>query len=96
VEPGRTAKATLEELAEKWNPLLDPVARQNLVEDVNSLVRDFLRRMKVGFRLIPPDRERIRELSAKLAQNDAFTEVRQKEPLRRYLELYMLTVLGKQ
>lgn len=96
VDPGRTAKATLEELAEKWNPLLDPVARQNLVEDVNSLVRDFLRRMKVGFRLIPPDRDRIRELSAKLAQNDAFSEVRQKEPLRRYLELYMLTVLGKQ
>ncbi|MFW5842829.1 MAG: hypothetical protein ACOCW6_02790 [Spirochaetota bacterium] len=96
VAPGRTVKATLEELAEKWNPLLDPLARQNLVEDVNSLVRDFLRRMRVGARLVPPDRERIRELSAKLAQNDAFSEVRQKEPLRRYLELYMITVLGKQ
>ncbi len=96
VEPGKTAKATLEELAEKWNPLLDPVARQNLVEDVNSLVRDFLRRMKVGFRLVPPDRARIKELSGKLAQNNAFGEVRQKEPLRRYLELYMLTLLSKQ
>ena len=96
VPPGKTAKATLEELAEKWNYRLDPVARQNLVEDVNSLVRDFLRRMKVGFRLIPPDRDRIRELSGKLAQNDALSEVKHKEALRRYLELYMLTLLGKQ
>lgn len=52
--------------------------------------------MTVGFRLIPPDRDRIRELSAKLAQNDAFSEVRQREPLRRHLKLYMLTVLDKQ
>ncbi len=96
LEPGKTARATLDELAEKWNPLLDPVARQNLIEDVNSLVRDFLRRMKVGFRLVPPDRARIKELSGKLAQNNAFSEVRQKEPLRRYLELYILTILGKQ
>ncbi len=96
LEPGKTAKTTLEELAERWNPLLDPVARRNLVEDVNSLVRDFLRRMRVGFRMVPPDRHRIRELSAKLVENDAFREVRQKEPLRRYLELYMLTILGKQ
>ncbi|MFP3958607.1 MAG: hypothetical protein ACLFUX_00415 [Spirochaetaceae bacterium] len=31
VAPGRTAKAILEELAEKWNPPLDPLARQKLV-----------------------------------------------------------------
>ena len=86
---------TLEELAERWNPLLDPVAKNNLVEDVNSLVRDFLRRMKVGFRLIPPDRARIRNLAEKLAQNDAFDQIRRKDPLKEYLELYMLKVLGK-
>ncbi|MBN1686943.1 MAG: hypothetical protein JW852_09830, partial [Spirochaetales bacterium] len=36
---------TMEELIEKWNPLFDPQAKANLVEDVNALVRDFLRKL---------------------------------------------------
>ncbi len=87
--------ATLEELIERWNPLLDPVAKANLVEDVNSLVRDFLRRMKVGFRLIPPDRPRIQGFAEKLSQSDVFDQIRRKDALKTYLELYMLKVMGK-
>lgn len=86
---------TLEELIEEWNPLLDEQAKKNLVEDVNSLVRDFLRRMKVGFRLIPPDKARIQNLAAQLSGNAAFDQIRRKDALKKYLELYMLKVLGK-
>jgi hypothetical protein len=95
VSPGGDVDSTLEELAERWNPLLDPVAQQNLVEDVNSLVRDFLRRRKTVFRTSPPTRARIQQMSAQLAQNAALAEIKRKEPLRRYLELYMLRILGK-
>lgn len=87
--------ARLEELIERWNPLLDPVAKANLVEDVNSLVRDFLRRMKVGFRLIPPDRPRIQGFADKLSQSDVFDQIRRKDALKTYLELYMLRIMGK-
>jgi hypothetical protein len=93
--PGSDVNATLEELAERWNPLLDPVAQQNLVEDVNSLVRDFLRKRKTFFRSSPPTRARIQQMAAQLAQNSALSEIKRKEPLRRYLELYMLRILGK-
>jgi hypothetical protein len=85
----------LAELIEEWNPLLDEQAKKNLVEDVNSLVRDFLRRMKIGFRLVPPDRSRIQNLADQLSRNSAFDQIRRKEALKRYLELYMLKVLGK-
>jgi hypothetical protein len=95
VPPGGDVDTTLEELAERWNPLLDPVAQQNLVEDVNSLVRDFLRRRKTIFRSSPPTRARIQQMAAQLAQNSALAEIKRKEPLRRYLELYMLRILGK-
>ncbi|MFW5807196.1 MAG: hypothetical protein ACOCWU_05965 [Spirochaetota bacterium] len=94
VPQGSDVDTTLEELAEKWNPLLDPVAQHNLVEDVNSLVRDFLRRRKTMFRTTPPTRSRIQQMSAQLAQNAALAEIKRKEPLRRYLELYMLRILG--
>ena len=95
VRPGADVPATLDELAERWNPLLDPVAQQNLREDVNSLVRDFLRRRKTYFRSSPPTRARIQQMAAQLAQNSALSEIKRKEPLRRYLELYMLQILGK-
>ncbi len=95
VGSGGSVDAKLEELIERWNPLLDPVAKSNLVEDVNSLVRDFLRRMKVGFRLIPPDRARIQGFAEKLSQSDVFNQIRRKDALKTYLELYMLKVLGK-
>jgi hypothetical protein len=95
VSPGGNVDTTLEELAERWNPLLDPVAQQNLVEDVNSLVRDFIRKRKTVFRSSPPTRGRIQQMAAQLAQNSALAEIKRKEPLRRYLELYMLRILGK-
>jgi len=91
----RSIDETLRELADRWNPLLDERAKRNLIEDVNSLTRDFLRRMKVGFRMIPPDANRIRDLARRLSQNDAFSEIRRKKDLERYLELYMLKLLGK-
>ncbi len=91
----RNIDETLHELADRWNPLLDERAKRNLIEDVNSLTRDFLRRMKVGFRMIPPDANRIRDLARRLSQNDAFSEIRRKKDLERYLELYMLKLLGK-
>ena len=36
VPSGKTIDVTLEELAEKWNPLYDTRAKKNLVEDVNA------------------------------------------------------------
>lgn len=95
VRPGSTPEKTLNELVERWNPLLDPVAKENLVEDINSLARDFLRRMKVSFRLIPPTRERVQEWADRLAQNEAFDQIRRRDDLMEYLKLYMLTVLRK-
>ncbi|MFP4329452.1 MAG: hypothetical protein ACLFP6_01915 [Spirochaetaceae bacterium] len=85
----------LEALEEEWNPLLDKTARQNLVEDVNALCRDTLRRMKVMSRKHTPDRARIEALSERIAENEAFDVIRKRGALRNYLELYMLKVLEK-
>ncbi len=93
--PNRTVDETLQSLIDKWNPLIDPQAKQNLVEDVNALVRDFLRRMKSGLRAHPPDRARIHTLANNLCEKDALKEIRRREPLQRYVELYMLKLLGK-
>ncbi len=93
--PDGDIDAALAQLIERWNPLLDPTAKQNLVEDVNALVRDFLRRMRVLNRNMPPDKSRLRSLAEQLAKNDAFGEIKRRNELQRYLELYMLKLLAR-
>ena len=95
VPDGRSLPEAMEDLIEEWNPLIDATAKKNLVEDVNSLVRDFLRRMRAGFRVAPPGPDRIRKMAGELAQKDAFSKIRRKDALKRYIELYMLKLLGK-
>jgi hypothetical protein len=84
------------ELVEKWNPLYDPQAKANLVEDVNSLVRDFLRKLKRGFLVKPPDAARIANMADSLAANHAFDQIKNRDALQRYIELYMIKILGGQ
>jgi hypothetical protein len=95
VEEGKTVDGSLEELIDRWNPLYDPNARANLVEDVNAMVRDFLRGLRRGFRVKPPDEDRIRTMAERLAANKAFNEIKRKDYFKRYIEIYMIKLLSK-
>jgi len=88
-----TLDQKLEELAEKWNPLFDPAAKADLIQDVNSLIRDFLRSIKRTFKVKPPNLEQIRNLASDLAMNKNLNEIKRKESLRIYIEIYMAKVL---
>ena len=91
----KTIADSLSELMEKWNPLYDPQARTNLVEDVNAMVRDYLRNIRRTFRITPPDSARIRSLAEKLAANKSFARIKRKDYFTRYLEIYMIKLLGE-
>jgi hypothetical protein len=91
----KTVPERLGELAEKWNPLYDPKARTDLVEDVNSMIRDYLRSLRRSFRLRPPDAARIQALAAQLSQNKAFDRIKRKDLFVRYIEVYLIKLLGE-
>lgn len=90
---GADLDKSLAEMAEAWNPLYDPQAKANLVEDVNSLTRDYLRKLKRGLILSPPDEERIRNMARLLGENKGLDKIKKKELLIRYLELYIIKLL---
>ena len=94
VETGSNIEETLEELIEEWNPLVEGQAKQDLVEDVNSAVRDFLRKIRRKM-VAPPDRARIQNLASQIAEYQAFNRIKQKRAFRRYIELYMIKLLGQ-
>jgi hypothetical protein len=86
---------SLSQLVEKWNPLYDPQSRKNLVEDVNAMVRDYLRNIRRTFRITPPDAARIRSLAEKLAANKSFDRIKRKDYFTRYIEIYMIKLLAE-
>ena len=91
----KTIPQRLDELIEKWNPLFDPQARQDLVEDVNAMIRDYLRGLKRALKGRPPNAERIQGLAEKLAFNPSFERIKKKEYFTRYIEVYMIKLLGE-
>jgi hypothetical protein len=93
---GKNIDNALEELAEKWNPLYAEVQKKDLVEDVNALVRDFLRPVKRTLLSIPPDMKRIQALADQLSGSKSLAQIKKKEPLKRYLELFMIKCLEPQ
>jgi hypothetical protein len=93
---GKNIDAALDELAEKWNPLYAEAQKKDLVEDVNALVRDFLRPVKRTLMAVPPDIKRIQALAEQLSGSKSLSQIKKKEPLKRYLELFMIKCLEPQ
>ena len=93
VPKGATIDATLSQLAEKWNPLFASAQKKNLVEDVNSLIRDFIRPIRRSFIVRPPDLQRIHALAVQLSESQSLGEIKKRDQLLRYIELYMTRCL---
>jgi hypothetical protein len=93
VPRGSTIDATLMELAEKWNPLYASAEKRNLIEDVNALVRDFLRPIRRSFVVRPPDLKRIHALAEQLSTSKSLAQIKKRDILMRYIELYMVRCL---
>ncbi len=93
VPAGSSIDATLDQLAEKWNPLYAAAQKKNLVEDVNALVRDFLRPVRRSFLIAPPDLKRIRALAEQLSTSQSLAKIKKRDVLMRYIELYMIRCL---
>lgn len=95
VPEGDRVDDVLDRLSEKWNPLFDNADRRNLVEDVDALVRDFVRPIRSAFQKNPPDSARIQALAERVATSKNLARIAKKEPLKRYVELYILKCLSE-
>jgi len=93
VPRGKTIDGILVEMAERWNPLYASAEKQNLVEDVNALTRDFLRPIRRSFLVRPPDPKRIHSLAEQLSTSKSLGKIKKRDALMRYIELYMIRCL---
>lgn len=95
VPKGMSLEDYLGALNGRWNSLLDPVAKANLTEDINSLVRDFLR---TSLRTMKPSsftQDRIESMAATLADRPNLLRIRNHAALEEYIRLYMVKALKR-
>ncbi|MCL2481226.1 MAG: hypothetical protein FWF38_05900 [Spirochaetaceae bacterium] len=95
LSPGKDVNQTLEELVEKWNHMVDKTARKNLIVDINSLIKDFLRsrkRLIIRYKIL--DEKKVSVLADDLLRQMSNLDIRNKDVFRHYIKLYMLKLLG--
>jgi hypothetical protein len=92
---GNSLDEYLQHLNNRWNTLIEPVAKANLTEDVNSLVRDYLRGTLRSLRPSGFTAERIETMAANLADTPNLTRIRNHAALEEYIRLYMILLLKR-
>ncbi|HAW84821.1 MAG TPA: hypothetical protein DCX65_00750 [Spirochaetaceae bacterium] len=85
----------LQHLVGRWNTLLDANAKANLTEDINSLVRDYLRGILRNLRPSAFNPERIKTLAANLADRPNLLQIRNHAALEEYIRIYMIKLLKR-
>jgi hypothetical protein len=94
VPRGKSLDEYLREIENRWSKLLDRQAQKNLVEDINSLVRDHLRRtlrLRKHGRITETE---LRELADGIIKGTPSLEsLKANDYLRLYMQLYMLKLL---
>lgn len=88
-----TLDRELEGYLSEWNDRLDKQAYENLREDINSLIRDYVRKTVRTFKNDNVSLERIQSLAKSLEESPALLKIKNHPALRRYIELYMVKLL---
>lgn len=83
------------ELEERWNRIISPQLKENLTEDVNSLIRDYLRRSARNLRAATFTPDRISELARSLSESPNLLKIPARDSLRLYIQLYMVKLVLK-
>ncbi|MEI6387046.1 MAG: hypothetical protein WCQ50_10435 [Spirochaetota bacterium] len=85
----------LHELEGRWNTMLSNDAKTNLTEDVNSLVRDYLRRTLRTMKPTSFSLERVKGMATNLANTPTLLKMKNHAALELYIQVYILRTLSK-
>ena len=75
--------------------LINAQAKANLAEDVNSLIRDYLRKTARTLRAATFTAERIEDLAKTLSESPNLVKIQARDSLRLYIQLYMVKLVLK-
>jgi hypothetical protein len=94
IPPDKNIDSYIKELQNHWGRLLDPQAQQNLVEDVNALIRDNLRQSVRLWKRQRLTRESMEELAEGIINGTpSLRNLKTRDILLLYMQVYMIKLL---
>lgn len=95
VPAGENIDELLTRYLDNWNQNIDPKARENLTEDVNALIRDYVRGVQKTLSASNFTPDRVSSLAQTLVVSHSLSKIKNSKALQKYIELYILKVIKK-
>ncbi|MBQ0167666.1 MAG: hypothetical protein KBT02_11225 [Treponema sp.] len=93
VPEGSTLERELEVSSHEWNKIIDPIKADQALEDVNSLIRDYLRTVVRSLQGSQFTMARIENLADGLIKSQSLASIKQKDRLYYYIKLYLVMLV---
>lgn len=93
VPESSTLERELEACKNEWNKIIDKKLSNNLTEDVNSLIRDYLRKTLRTLRSSQFTADRIKNLAEILMKSPSLQKIKHPVELQAYIGLYIIKLL---
>jgi hypothetical protein len=94
VPEGSTMDRELNYLAKQWNRMITKEAYNNLTDDVNSLIRDYTRRVAKTLSSVSFTKDRILNLAETLCKTPNMQKIKDQDALVEYVALYILRLIS--
>lgn len=94
IPEGSTIDRELNYLTKQWNKMISKDAYNNLTEDVNSLIRDYTRRVVKSLSATSFTKERVENLAKTLVNTPNMQKIKEDKALTEYVILYMLRLVS--
>ena len=94
IPEGSTLDRELNYLTKQWNKMISKEAYNNLIEDVNSLIRDYTRRVVKTLTGTSFTRERVENLAKTLVKTPNMQKINEEKALTEYVTLYILRLVS--
>ena len=93
VPESSTLDRELDSYEHLWNKLLGRETHKNLTEDVNSLIRDYMRKVLRTMKAEGFTAERIQSLADSLVKTPSLQKIGEHDALQMYIQLYMIKLV---
>lgn len=93
VPEGSSLDRELEVTSHEWNKIIDPIKADQALEDVNSLIRDYLRTTSRSLQGSQFTMARIENLADNLVKSKSLSGIKEKDRLHYYIKLYLVMLV---
>ena len=93
IPQGSTLDRELHSYEHQWNMLINKKLAADLTEDVNSLIRDYMRKTLRSIQGSSFTDERVRGLAETLAKTPSLQKIKDQEELTMYIQLYIIKLV---